>query len=152
MKTDLVVGKVTETIAGDFALSVGGAAVGLTPADIALDVTGNHDESIGAAKIIVSFGGVSSEIGGTSMTQLIGAKVGLIDGDKSGTAGGMYSSVVALAQIVEADNIVLEAEGMLTIAMGASVIVLTPASVSFLGGSVKIDGATTETAALIMDN
>jgi len=152
MKTDLVVGKVTETIAGDFALSVGGAAVGLTPADIALDVTGNHDESIGAAKIIVSFGGVSSEIGGTSMTQLIGAKVGLIDGDKSETAGGMYSSVVALAQIVEADNIVLEAEGMLTIAMGASVIVLTPASVSFLGGSVKIDGATTETAALIMDN
>jgi type VI secretion system secreted protein VgrG len=46
----------------------------------------------------------------------------------------------------------MEADGVLTLLMGASIITLTPASISILGASVKLDGATAETAALVLDN
>lgn len=152
MKTDLVVGKVSETIAGDATREVAAASVTLTPADIALEAGGNHDETIGAAKLIVSIGGVGSETSGTSMTQIGGAKVALVDADRAETAGATYTSIAAGAQIVKADNIVFEADGMITLVMGGSILSVTPASVAFIGASVKVDGATAETAALIVDN
>ena len=83
---------------------------------------------------------------------MAGAKVNLVDGDRSEEAGGAMTWVAAGATIVKADNITYEAESLLTFVMGASTIVLTPASVSILGVSIKIDGATVETAALITDN
>jgi type VI secretion system secreted protein VgrG len=86
------------------------------------------------------------------MTQIAGAKVALVDADRAETAGATYTSIAAGAQIVKADNIVFEADAMITLVMGGSILSITPASVAFIGSSVKIDGATAETAALIVDN
>ena len=86
------------------------------------------------------------------MTQIAGAKVNLVDGDRNEEAGGMFTAIAGGARIVKADNIVFEADGMLTLVMGASLLAITPASVSFLGLTLKVDGASAETAALILDN
>jgi type VI secretion system secreted protein VgrG len=53
---------------------------------------------------------------------------------------------------VKANNVTFEAEGMLTLVMGASILSLTPASVAILGLSAKLDGNVVDTAALIVDN
>ncbi len=152
MKIDLVVGKVSESTDGDLSLSVGAAAVALTPADIALEAGGNYDETIGAAKVILAFGGVASTVGGTSMKQMAAAKAELVDGDRVENAAAAYTSIAAGAQMVKADNIVLEADAAVTLVMGGSILSVTPASVTFLGASAKLDGATVETAAMILDN
>jgi type VI secretion system secreted protein VgrG len=60
--------------------------------------------------------------------------------------------VAAGAHILKADNVVFEGEAIVSFVMGASTITLTPASISIAGVSIKIDGATAETAALILDN
>ena len=60
--------------------------------------------------------------------------------------------VAAGAHILKADNVVFEADTLLSFVMGASTITLTPASISIAGLSIKIDGAVAETAALIADN
>jgi type VI secretion system secreted protein VgrG len=53
---------------------------------------------------------------------------------------------------LKCDNAVFEADNVLSLVMGASTLTMTPASVSIAGISVKIDGATAETSALILDN
>ncbi len=152
MKTDLVVGKISEIADGNMSLDVGAARVSLVVGDYNTEVGGNHDETIGAAKIIVSLGDTSSDAAGDTMTQIAGAKVNLVDGDRNEEAGGMFTAIAGGARIVKADNIVFEADGMLTLVMGASLLAITPASVSFLGLTLKVDGASAETAALILDN
>ena len=151
-KIDLVVGKIHESAGGNMSLDVGAANVLLTPAAIALEAGGNYDETITAAKAVVAFGGVSSTTSG-AVTQMIGgAKIHLVDGDRAESAGATYTSIAGGAQILKADNVTFEAEGMITIIMGASMLVVTPAAVAVLGLSVKMDGATAETAALVVDN
>ncbi len=152
MKADLVVGKVSETTDANASLDVGAARVAITASTHSTEVAGNHDETIGALKVILGLGGISSAVEGSSTTMMAGAKVNLVDGDRSEEAGGAMTWVAAGATIVKADNITYEAESLLTFVMGASTIVLTPASVSILGVSIKIDGATVATAALITDN
>ena len=66
--------------------------------------------------------------------------------------GGAVAEVAAGAHILKADNVVFEADTLLSFVMGASTITLTPASISIAGLSIKIDGAVAETAALIADN
>lgn len=152
MKTDLVVGKVSESAGGNMSVDVGAADVTLTPAAIALEIGGNHDESIGAVKAVVSFSGVATSATGGLTTQIVGAKFDKVDGDRAESAGATYTNVAAGAQLIKADNITFEAEGLLTLVMGGSALIITPASVSIAGVSVKLDGATAETAALVMDN
>lgn len=152
LKTDLVVGKISETAGGNISLDVGAATVTLTAGDCAIEAGGNHTETITAVKIVLTFGGLTSETTGTSMTQVGGAKIHLVDADRAETAGATYTSLAAGANIVKADNITFEADSMITLVMGASILSLTPASVAFLGASVKLDGATSETAALVVDN
>jgi type VI secretion system secreted protein VgrG len=152
MKIDLVVGKVSESTDANLDLTVGAASVALTPADIALEVGGNQTETIGAAKVVLAFGGASSEVGGTSMKQMAAAKADLVDGDRVESAGAAYTSIAAGAQIVKADNIVIQADAAVTLVMGGSILSVTPASVVLLGASAKLDGATAETAALVIDN
>ena len=152
MKTDLVVGKVSEKAGGNMALTVGAADVTLTPAAIALEAGGNHTENIGAVKAIISFGGVATSATAGLTTQIIGAKFHKVDADRVESAGSMYSNIAAGAQLIKADNITFEADALLTLIMGASSIILTPVSVSILGTSIKLDGATAETAALVVDN
>ncbi|MBK6517079.1 MAG: type VI secretion system tip protein VgrG [Polyangiaceae bacterium] len=152
LKTDLVVGKISEAAAGNISLDVGAARVSLTAGDYNTTIGGNHNETISAAKIVASFAGVSSDVSGTQTTQIVGAKLHKVDADRCEKAGAMLTSIAAGASIVKADNITFEADGMLTLVMGASMLVVTPAAIAFLGVSMKIDGATAETAALIIDN
>ncbi|MFO0619491.1 MAG: type VI secretion system tip protein TssI/VgrG [Polyangiaceae bacterium] len=151
MCTDLVVGKVCEQVGGNYKLDVGAVRAAITPANHSLQVTGNHTEKMGLLKVTITFGGKSVSVGGDWMAKVGGAIIGL-SGSHSEKAGGNYTGIAAGAQIVKCENATFEAESVLTVVMGASLMIMTPANVSFLGLSVKMDGETDQTAALIVDN
>ena len=54
--------------------------------------------------------------------------------------------------ITKAENITFEAEALITVQMGAASLILTPASVSFTGVGITLDGDTVETGGMLMDN
>jgi type VI secretion system secreted protein VgrG len=152
MKADLVVGKVSETTDANASLEVGAARISLTAGSHATEVAGNHTSNVTALSVTIGIGGVSSEVGGSTTTMMAGAKVNVVDADRTENAGSTMTQIAGGATIIKADNITMEADGVLTLLMGASIITLTPASISILGASVKLDGATAETAALVLDN
>ncbi len=152
MKTHLVVGSIDETVGGKMDLSVGAVRVALTAGDHTTDVGGKKTESAGAAKVSLAFGSKAAEISGNNQLQVGGAAAHLIKGDRAETAGGMLTEVATGARILKADNVVFEAETMLTLVMGASVVSLMPGLVTVLGISVKLDGDVGDGGPLIMDN
>ncbi|APR86859.1 VgrG protein [Minicystis rosea] len=149
---DLVVGSVNETVGGDMKRNVGTAVAEITTGDRSIVVGGSRTESTAAAKAVISIGGRGVEIGASMMEKVAGAIITKIDGDRADNAGATFTEVAAGAHIIKADNVVLEGDGIVSLVMGASTITLTPASISIAGVSIKIDGATAETAALILDN
>lgn len=151
MKTDLVVGKVSESAAGSYDLTVGAARATLTAGSYKNTVGGSHTETIGAAKIVVSIGSKSTAVTGASMVKIGGAGINLVDGDRAENAGATLTDVAAGAQIVKANNIVYEAETMLCIVMGASTITMLPAMVAIAGVSIKLDGPVADTG-IVIDN
>jgi type VI secretion system secreted protein VgrG len=60
--------------------------------------------------------------------------------------------VVAGMQLLKATDITIVGDSLVTLVMGASVICVTKASVSFAGVSLKIDGEVIDEAALVADN
>ena len=152
LQTDLVVGSVTDETSGSMTREVGTAAALLTAGDHSVTVGGDRSESTALAKAVIAFGGKGVEIAGTMMHKVAGAIITKIDADRADEAGGTYTEVAAGAHILKADNVVFEADAVLSFVMGASTITLTPVSISIAGVSIKIDGATAETAALVMDN
>jgi type VI secretion system secreted protein VgrG len=152
LQVDLVVGSVTDSTSGAMKHDVGAALVQLTVKDISVMVAGDHTESAGALKIVLAKGGRGVAVTGSMNEKVAGAIIDKVDGDHAEKAGTMFTEVAAGAHIVKADTVVYEAETLVTFVMGASVIILTPASISIAGVSVKIDAATDETAALVMDN
>jgi type VI secretion system secreted protein VgrG len=86
------------------------------------------------------------------MQKVAGAIVTSVDGDRSDEAGASYTEIAAGAHIIKAANVTFEGDTIVSFVMGASTITLTPASISIAGISIKLDGATAETAALILDN
>ncbi|MFT3764954.1 MAG: type VI secretion system tip protein TssI/VgrG [Minicystis sp.] len=149
---DLVVGSVNETVGGNMTHDVGTAVAEITTGDKSLIVGGNRTENTALAKAVIAVGGRGVEVGGAMMEKVAGAIITKIGGDRADNAGATFTEVAAGAHIVKADNVVLEGEGIVSLVMGASTITLTPASISIAGVSIKIDGATAETAALILDN
>jgi type VI secretion system secreted protein VgrG len=81
-----------------------------------------------------------------------GAIVNVANGDRVESSLGTYTELAAGAQIVKANNVVFQADGALTLVMGASILSLTPASVAILGVSAKLDGDVSDAAALVIDN
>ena len=152
MQVDLVVGSISESTPATFTHTVGAALVEMTAKDRSLLVGGSHTETCGAASLIVTKGGHGVEIGGTMMQKVGGAIITKIKGDREDEAGATFTSVAAGAQIIKAVNVVFEAETVLSLVMGASMIIITKASVSIVGTGIKIDGDCAETGALIMDN
>lgn len=152
MGIDLVVGSVTDTVGGSMTHDVGTAMAEITTGDKTLTVTGDRTETTGAAKAVISIGGRGVEVGGTMMQKVAGAIIHKIDGDHAEKSDATYTEVAAGAHIVKADNVVLEGEGLVSLVMGASTITLTPASISIAGVSIKIDGASADLAAMILDN
>ncbi len=150
--TDLVVGSVNESVVANLSVDVGAALAEMTAGDRGVTIGGSHSEKTGAAKVVIAVGGRGVEIGGTMMHKVAGAIITKVDGDRSEEAGATYTEVAAGARILKADNVVFEGEAIVSLVMGASTVTLTPASVSIAGVSVKLDGATAETAALVLDN
>lgn len=149
---DLVVGSFNDTVGGAMTHDVGTALAEITTGDKSVTVTGARSESTTLAKAVLTLGGRGVEIGGALTQKVVGAVLAKIGGDRSETAGAGFNEVAGGAHIVKADNIVLEGDTLVSLVMGASTITLTPASVSIAGLSIKIDGATAETSALIVDN
>jgi type VI secretion system secreted protein VgrG len=153
MKTDLVVGSVDEKADGNMTLDVGAVRATITAGSHNTTIGGNCDETATAAKVSLVYGAIGSEVGGNQDLQALGAAVHLVTADRTETTGAMYTEVAAGAHIVKADNIIFEADGMLTLVMGGTILSLTPASVAILAAaSVKLDGDVAEMAALVIDN
>ncbi|MEM6790294.1 MAG: type VI secretion system tip protein TssI/VgrG [Myxococcota bacterium] len=152
MMVDLIVGSATEKTLGSYTHDVGAAIVDITAANRLITVGGNITESSGAAKIIAVRGGRGMAISGAFTQQVAGAIANLASGDKVETAAASYTEVAAGAQMAKANNITIEADGMLSIVMGASMINLNPAMVTIMGVSIKLDGDTSDLGALVIDN
>lgn len=151
-KIDLVVGSVSESVLGSYTHQVGAAKIEMSLGDRVLTVQGSNSQTVGALNVIATKGGRGVDISGSMMSKTGGAQGFLLNGDKTVNAGGTLTEVAAGASIIKADNVIFEADGLLSFVMGASTITLTPASVSIAGVSIKIEGATAETSALILDN
>ena len=152
LMTDLVVGKISTQGSGSLTIDVGTAAALITAGDHNLTIGGDRTEATGAAKAVISVAGRGVEITGSMTQKVAGAILAKVGGDMSDTAATTFTEVAAGAHILKADNVVFEGETIVSFVMGASTITLTPASISIAGVSIKIDGATAETAALILDN
>jgi type VI secretion system secreted protein VgrG len=149
---DLVVGAISESTLGDHTHSVGAALVEMTAKDRSVVVGGSRTETTGAVKVVVAGGGRAVAVSGSMTQKVAGAIVASVKGDRNDKSGAAFSEVAAGASIVKADNVVFEAETTLAVVMGASVLTLTPASISIAGVSIKLDGEAAETAALVLDN
>ncbi|MGE0325272.1 MAG: type VI secretion system Vgr family protein [Polyangiaceae bacterium] len=151
MHIDLVVGAIVNSTLANHNQDVSAALIELTTADRSVIVGGMRTENTGAAKIIATKGGRGVDVSGVFNQNVGGAIITSIKGSRSDSAGATYTEIVGAAQVTKANDIVYEAEGMITVAMGASVLLITPASVSVLGASCKFDGDVVDTA-ITMDN
>ncbi|MCB9589682.1 MAG: type VI secretion system tip protein VgrG [Polyangiaceae bacterium] len=151
MHIDLVVGAIVNSTLANHKQDVSAALVELTTADRSVIVGGMRTENTGAAKIIATKGGRGVDVSGVFNQNVGGAIITSIKGSRSDSAGATYTEIVGAAQVTKANDIVYEADGMITVAMGASVLLITPASVSVLGVSCKFDGDVVDTA-ITMDN
>ncbi|MBW2457510.1 MAG: type VI secretion system tip protein VgrG [Deltaproteobacteria bacterium] len=151
-ETDIVVGAVEEKVTGSFTHDVGAALVELTTGNRDFTVGGNRTETVGAVKVVGTVGGRGVEIGGNLTTMVAGAIVHKVKGDKSDKSGGPFTDLVAGAQIIKAKNVTFEGKDLVAVVMGASTLIVSKPAVLLAGTSVKWDGATKDTAALIVDN
>lgn len=152
LAVDAVVGAVNETVLGSMTHDVGAALVEMTAGSRSVIAGGNRTETTGAAKAVICMGGRGVTVGGSMTQKVAGAILTSVDADRVDGAGGTFTEVAGGAHIVKADNVTFEGEALVSFVMGASTITLTPASISIAGVSIKLDGATAETAALILDN
>ncbi|MGD0523501.1 MAG: type VI secretion system tip protein TssI/VgrG [Polyangiaceae bacterium] len=151
MSIDLVVGTVNEHGLANYKHHVGAALVEMTAGTRSVTVTGNRSETATLAKIIYTPAGRSVDVTGTLGQKVGGLVYRKTDADLA-ESGVDFMEVAVGAQLFAAPDIAIVADSKLTIVMGASVIILTPASVSIAGVSVKIDGELIDEAALIAIN
>lgn len=150
---DLVVGAVAHNTLANLDHKVGSALVELAIGSRVINVGTDRTETAGLIKLAAVKGGRGVEIGGSLDVKAIGAVANLVTADKSEKSGGPFTELAIGAQIVKAGgNVTFEAENLLTVVMGASILSLTPASVAILGLSVKIDADVTDLSVLVIDN
>jgi type VI secretion system secreted protein VgrG len=151
MQIDLVVGNVTDTTPATLDDTIGAALVEIAGGGRNV-VCKSRVETVGAVKAVLATGGRGVTVGGSMTHNVAGAigiktKAGLND-----NSGGMLTDVAGGAQIVKAVNVTFTAETLLTVVCGGSTLTLTPGSVTLAGATVKLDGVTPQTAAMIKDN
>ena len=151
-EVDLVVGKYTDNTLGSYDHQVGAALVELSVGDRTVKAGGNITEKIGGAKIIAVKGGRGVEAGGSVNQKVGGGIINIAKSDRSDKAGAAFTEVAAGASIVKSDKVSYEAESAITVVMGASILLVTPAAVVIMGTSLKLDGDVEETSVLILDN
>jgi type VI secretion system secreted protein VgrG len=137
---ELTVGDVTDETLANYAHDVGAALVEITAADRVMTVGTTISESTGGLKLIATADARTVSITGSFSQNVGGALIYSVKGDKTDEAGGTYLELAAGAQFVKADTIVFEAQNMLSLVMGASVVTMMPGIVMIAGVSVKLDG------------
>jgi len=148
---DAVVGSVSEHALGSSTDNVGAALIDLAVGERSVTVGGDKTESEGALKLVTAGKGRAVEVKGSLDVKAGGAIVNSLSGAHAEEAGGTYTEIAAGARIVKAKTVTYEAESMLTLVMGASIVSLTPASVAVLGISVKLDGDVSDLG-IVIDN
>jgi type VI secretion system secreted protein VgrG len=149
---DLIVGSQTDDTLANFTHKVAAANIAITAGSRSITVGGARAETTGAVKLIGSLAGVGTDTSGSMMHKVAGAILTKIAGDRSDGSSANYTEIAAGAHIIKATNVMFEAETMLSLVMGASTITLLPALVAIAGVSMKLDGAATDTGALVVDN
>ena len=143
MHIDLVVGSVVDSTLANMNHTVGTALVEITAGDRAMVVGPTHTETTGAVKIIAAKAGRGVQVSGALSRTVGGAIINSVKGNRDDSAGATWTEIAAGAQLVKADNIVFEAEAMLSLVMGASVVMMMPAMIMVTGVSAKLDGDVT---------
>ncbi len=151
MQVDLVVGNVTDTTPSTFDDTIGAALVEIAGGGRNV-VCKARTETVGAVKAVLATGGRGVEVGGSMDHKVAGAilvktKAGLND-----NSGGAIKDVAGGAQIVKATNVTFTAETLLSVVCGGSTLTLTPGSITLAGATIKFDGVSPETSAMIKDN
>jgi type VI secretion system secreted protein VgrG len=150
IRTDLVAGAVSESTPATYSHTVGAACVVITTSNRSVIVGGPHTETIGALKVLVS--AKARGVSAATLSKTIGGAIlNKIGGDRDDKAEAIFSELAGGAQIVKANNVTYEADAMISLIMGASTLIITPASVMIAGVSVKIDGATVDNG-IVIDN
>jgi type VI secretion system secreted protein VgrG len=137
---DLTVGDISDHTLASFNHTVGAALIEITTADRSFVVGAANTENTGAAKIIGTIGGRGVAINGVFTQNVGGALIYSVKGSKSDKAGASWTEVAGGAQFVKATNIVFEAETMLTLVMGASIIMMMPGMIMVTAVQAKLDG------------
>jgi type VI secretion system secreted protein VgrG len=148
---DLVVGDITDEVVGNSSHSVGAANVEITAADRVMTVDAAITETTTGLKVLATADARKVAITGAFTQMVGGALIYSVKGDKTDSAGATYLELAAGAQFVKADKLVFEAETMLTLVMGASIITMLPGIILVAGVSVKLDGPVTSPL-LVMNN
>jgi type VI secretion system secreted protein VgrG len=151
-QVDVVVGSVTDHGVASFTHKVSGALVQITAANYALAVNGAKTENTSAIKLIASDANVGVQVGGSMNHKVAGAIINKVTGSRSESAATTFTEVAAGAHLVKAKVVAFEAEKMLSLVMGASTITLLPDAIIVAGTSLKLDGATTDSGAMVVDN
>lgn len=149
---DLVVGAVTDHTLGNFTHDVGSAFVEMTAKNHALNVGKSMTETTGAVKMKGAMGDIGVQVGGTMSHNVAGAIINKVTGDRIEAAKANLTEIAAGAHIIKAKTVSYEAEATLNLVMGASIVSITPASITVVGASVKLDGTLDDAGALVSDN
>ena len=152
MMIDLVVGAANEHGLADYSHTVGAALVEMTAGGRSTIVGGDRSETATLAKVIYTPAGRSVDVSGTMNQKVAGLVYRKTDADLGETSGANFMEVATGAQLLKATNITIEGDSLVTLVMGASVICVTPQSVSIAGVSIKVDGEVIDEGALVADN
>lgn len=148
---DLIVGDVTDEVIGNSSHSVGAANVEITAADRVMTVGSSITETTTGLKVLATADARAVTITGAFTQMVGGALIYSVKGDKTDSAGATYLELAAGAQFVKADKLVFEADAMLTLVMGASIITMLPGIIMVAGVSIKLDGPVSSPL-LVMNN
>jgi type VI secretion system secreted protein VgrG len=151
IKTDLVAGEVNEGTPATYTHSVGAALVEITGSDRSVVIGGPRTETIGALKVIVAGKARAVDVGAILNKTVGGAILNKIGGDRNDNAKGVYNEVAGGALVTKAANVTFEATSTLSLVMGGSTVIITPASVAIAGATVKLAGATIDHG-IVLDN
>jgi type VI secretion system secreted protein VgrG len=151
MQVDLVAGSVTEATTSTMNDTIGTALVEIAGGGRSVTCT-SRVETVGSLKAVLCTGGRGVEVGGSMTHDVAGALLIKTKGEFNDNSKGDITDIVGGAQVIKAVDVTFTAESLLTVVCGGSTLTLTPGSVSLVGATVKLDGVTPQTAALIKDN
>ncbi|MEM6787190.1 MAG: type VI secretion system tip protein TssI/VgrG [Myxococcota bacterium] len=143
---DLVMGT-HDTEAASISETIGAADLTLT-ATKSVTVSAAHDETAGAAKIIAAGG--ARTVSAASLEQTVSGAVGaLVKGNRGESAGGDFTEVAGGAQVIQATNVTLSGDSLVSLVMGGSTLTLTPGLVAIAGATITLDGTVVESGPVL---